>query len=158
MIKSIIVAVSENNVIGLKGKIPWKISEDLKYFKRITTGHTVAMGRKTYESIGKPLPNRINIVITRNKNYIAPECVIVDSIEKSILQTTQEDELFFIGGFEIYKKALCFADRIYLTKVLGEFNGDVFFPLFDKNEWNMSSEIESANKDCIFVIMDRKKI
>lgn len=123
---SIIVATSKNRVIGKNNKLIWKISSDLKRFKELTTGNTVVMGRKTYESIGKPLPNRRNIIITRNKKYSVSGCDIVSSLEEALFLTN--NNCFIIGGGEIYKQSLNIADKIYLTLVDKEFEGDSYFP------------------------------
>jgi dihydrofolate reductase len=130
---SIIVAVSENGVIGKEGKLPWYIPEDLKHFKQLTSGNVVIMGRKTYESIGKPLPNRLNIVITREKNSVIDGCITVNSIKDAIRKAGTDKEIFIIGGGEIYKKSLKFADKVYLTKIHQTIEGDTHFPtLSDK--------------------------
>jgi dihydrofolate reductase len=131
MIK-IIVAMSENRVIGNNNELIWKLSSDLKRFKELTTGHPVVMGRKTYESIGKPLPNRRNIIITRNLEYEVNGCEVVSSLEEALLLTN--NDCFIIGGGEIYKQSLEVADKIYLTLVHKDFEGDTTFPELGK-EW-----------------------
>ena len=131
MIK-IIVATSKNKVIGNNNELIWKLSSDLKRFKELTTGHPVVMGRKTYESIGKPLPNRRNIIITRNLEYEVNGCEVVSSLEEALLLTN--NDCFIIGGGEIYKQSLEVADKIYLTLVHQEFEGDTQFPELNK-EW-----------------------
>jgi dihydrofolate reductase len=125
MIK-IIVAMSKNRVIGNNNELIWKLSSDLKRFKELTTGHPVVMGRKTYESIGRPLPNRRNIIITRNLEYEVDGCEVVSSLEEALLLTGSD--CFIIGGGEIYKQSLEIADKIYLTLVNKEFEGDTTFP------------------------------
>lgn len=134
---SIIAAVAENGVIGQKGKIPWHIQEDLKRFKKITTGHHVLMGRKTFESIGRPLPDRINLVLTRDENYQAPGCYVFHNLDDAtnFARENGEDELMVIGGQEVYKQTLHLAEKIYMSRVLREFEGDTFFPAVDENEW-----------------------
>lgn len=122
---SIIVAMSENRVIGNDNTLIWKLPADLKRFKEITTGNTIVMGRKTYESIGRPLPNRRNIIITRDKNYKAEGCEVVNSIEESLL--TCDDNVFIIGGGEIYKQSIGISDKIYLTLIHETFEGDTIF-------------------------------
>jgi dihydrofolate reductase len=134
MTTSIVVAISENHVIGKDNKLLWYLPTDLKHFKDITTGHTVIMGRKTYESVGKPLPKRRNIIITRQDITIAG-CDVVNSIEDALKLTAGEDEVFIVGGAEIYKQAMHLTDRIYLTIVHKEFEGDSFFPEINLNEW-----------------------
>ena len=131
MIK-IIVAMSKNRVIGNNNELIWKLSSDLKRFKELTTNNPVVMGRKTYESIGKPLPNRRNIIITRNLEYEVGDCEIVSSLEEALLLTGSD--CFIIGGGEIYKQSLEIVDKIYLTLVHKEFEGDTKFPDLNK-EW-----------------------
>ncbi len=131
MIK-IIVATSKNRIIGNDNKLIWKLSSDLKRFKELTTGNPIVMGRKTFESIGKPLPNRRNIIITRNNDYIVEGCEIVSSLEEALLLTN--NNCFIIGGGEIYKQALDITDKIYLTLVHKDFEGDTIFPELGK-EW-----------------------
>ena len=148
MLISIIVAVSENGIIGIKGGLPWHLSEDLKNFKKLTSGHAIIMGRKTYESIGKPLPNRKNIIISRNKAFKADGCFIFDSVSEAIKHAgeTAEDESFIIGGGEVYRQSLELADKVYLTKVKVSLEGDTFFPELEKNSWKILS-VQSFKKD-----------
>lgn len=136
-IKSIIVAVAENNVIGKDNKLIWHISDDLKRFKALTMGHSIIMGRKTFESIGKPLPGRRSVIITRNRNYSMEGCEVVHSLEAALELTKTEEEVFIIGGAEIYKQAIVFADKIYLTSIFHSFDGDTFFPEIKENEWKL---------------------
>ena len=128
---SIIVAASENMVIGKKGWLPWYIPEDLKRFKNITTGHPIIMGRKTHQSIGRPLPNRTNIIITRDATYKAEGCIVVNSVEQALQQAQGNpgaQEIFIIGGGEIYQQVMNKVERIYLTLIKGDLDGDVYFP------------------------------
>jgi dihydrofolate reductase len=134
MTVTIVVAISENHVIGKDNKLLWHLPNDLKHFKEITTGHTVIMGRKTYESVGKPLPRRRNIIITRQDIKIEG-CEVVNSIEAALALCKAEQEVFIVGGAEIYKLSLHLTDRIYLTIVHKEFEGDSFFPEIDKKVW-----------------------
>ena len=127
--------MSHNNVIGLKNKLPWHISADLKNFKKITLGHPVIMGRKTYDSIGKPLVDRDNIVISRNNSLKIDDVQVVDSLEKAVLKTADSAEVFIIGGQQIYKIALPLATHMYVTKVDGNFEGDAYFPNYIQAEW-----------------------
>ena len=129
---NIIVATSKNRVIGNNNSLIWKLPADLKRFKQITTGSTVVMGRKTYESIGKPLPNRRNIIITRDTNYLVDNCEVVNSLEEALMLCN--NECFIIGGGEIYKQSIDIADKIYLTLVQEDFEGDTYFPEIGK-EW-----------------------
>jgi dihydrofolate reductase len=135
MIISIVVAISENHVIGKDNKLLWYLPNDLKHFKDITTGHTVIMGRKTYESVGKPLPKRRNVIITR-QDIAIEGCEVANSIETALALSKDEEEVFIVGGAEIYKQSLHLTNRIYLTIVHKEFDGDSFFPEINKNEWN----------------------
>lgn len=129
---SIIVALSENRVIGRDNRLPWHIPDDLKRFKRLTTGHAIIMGRKTYESIGRPLPQRTNIIITRDKTFSVEGCVVVHSLDEAVRFAQKlegpEGEIFIIGGGQIFEQALPLVDRLYLTVVRGTHEGDVFFP------------------------------
>jgi dihydrofolate reductase len=139
---NIIVATSENNVIGRENGIPWYIPQDLKHFKKLTVGTTVIMGRKTYESLPKeykPLPNRVNIIISRNKKYIAKGCLVVSSLEQAIKKSDNNKQIFIIGGGEIYKKAIKYTEKIYLTKIHKEIKGDTYFPKLNKF-WKLVSE------------------
>jgi len=132
---SIIVAMSENFVIGLKNKLPWHISADLKNFKNITLGNPIIMGRKTYDSIGKPLKDRDNIVISRDNSLKIDGVEVVDSLEKAIFMTAEAPETFIIGGQQIYQIALPIATHMYVTKVEGNFEGDAYFPDYNQQEW-----------------------
>ncbi len=152
---SIIVAVANNNVIGKDNTLIWHLPADMKFFKEKTSGHCIITGRKNYESIPekfRPLPNRTNIVITRQKNYEAPGAIVVGSIEEAIekAKQTTDNEIFIIGGAEIYKQALRYVDKIYFTKIYHEFNGDVFFPKIETSEWKETSRtkglIDEKNK------------
>jgi dihydrofolate reductase len=134
----LIVAISENGAIGDKGKIPWHISDDLKRFKRLTMGHPIIMGRKTYESIGKPLPGRTNIVLTQSPNFTAPSEVLTfaslnAALDHCRMQNT--DSAFIIGGNKVYEAALPLADRLFITEVHQYINGDTKFPNYDRTEW-----------------------
>jgi len=140
---SIIAAMSENRVIGRDGKLPWYIPEDLQHFKKLTEGGAVIMGRKTYESIGKPLPNRLNIVITREKDKTINGCITVNSIKDAISKANSEKKIFIIGGGEIYKKSLKFASTVYLTKVHQDIEGDTYFPELN-DKWK---EVEREDKN-----------
>ena len=136
---SIIVAVAENGVIGDKNSLLWHISEDLRNFKRITSGHPVIMGRKTYESLGRPLPNRTNVVISRTTTQIEG-CTVVDSLEAAIALFPEEEEVFIIGGAQIYALALYIADKFYLTRVGHSYEGDTSFPEWDASQWQLISK------------------
>lgn len=131
---SAVVAIAENNAIGKNNELLWRLPNDLKHFKQITSGHTVIMGRKTYDSVGKPLPNRRNIVITR-QNIEIPGCEVVASVDEAIALCAGEEEVFIVGGAEIYKLAMPQTDRIYLTIVHQSFDADAFFPQINYKEW-----------------------
>lgn len=151
---SIIVAIAENNAIGKDNQLLWHLPADMKIFREKTTGHCVITGRKNYESIPKkfrPLPNRTNIVITRQQNYSAPGAIVVASLQEAIekAKTTGDTEIFIIGGGEIYSQSLAIADKIYLTKVHHSFDADTFFPVLNMNEWEIisSSEFSADEKN-----------
>ncbi|MFW6282000.1 MAG: dihydrofolate reductase [bacterium] len=144
---SIIVAMDKNRVIGCKNKIPWYLPADLQYFKQTTMGSPVIMGRKTFESIGFPLPGRRNIIMTRDENYSAKGCEIVHSLQDVLkIFAGQEKETFIIGGAEIYRLFLPFADRLYLTIIDYEFSGDTYFPEIDFENWD-SIEVKPGVTD-----------
>ena len=134
MTVSIVVAISQNHAIGKDNKLLWYLPKDLKHFKEITTGHTVIMGRKTYESVGKPLPNRRNIIITRQQVKIEG-CEVVNSVEAALALCKDEAEVFIVGGAEIYRQALHLTDRIYLTLIHENFEGDTYFPEISADFW-----------------------
>lgn len=141
MEKCIIVAVANNLVIGKDNKMPWHISEDFKYFKNMTSGHPVIMGRKTYESIGKPLPNRTNIVLTHK--YI-DGVIVVDSIESAYKKAEEiDDRCFIIGGASLYKECINTVDKLYITHIYTDVDGDTFFPEIDSNIWKKYSESDT---------------
>ncbi len=146
MFLSLIAAADEQGVIGDHGKIPWHLPADFAHFKVVTTGHPVIMGRKTFESIGKPLPGRTNIVVTRDRGYAAEGCLMADSLERALELAEQAQESFVIGGGELYRIAMPHATRVYLTRVHGEFAGDTYFPAMDEKEWELVSS-EPHGKD-----------
>ena len=133
---SIIVAIAENGVIGDKNALLWNIKEDMRRFRTTTTGHPVIMGRKTYESLGRPLPNRTNVVISRTIGEIEG-CTVVRSLEEAVALFPAEEEVFVIGGAQIYALALEVADRIYLTRVEHDYEGDTSFPKWDESKWQL---------------------
>ncbi len=134
---SIIAAMSENRVIGRDGALPWHLPDDLARFKTITTGHTVIMGRKTFESVGKPLPNRRSIVISRNTDYQCEGVVVAHSFDEALECGVGQEEVFVLGGQAVYELALPRSDRIYLTMVHASIDGDTHFPPFDPSEWRL---------------------
>jgi dihydrofolate reductase len=144
---SAIAAISDNKVLGNKGKIPWQIPEDMKHFRDITLGHPIIMGRKTWDALGKPLPGRTNIVITRDKSVHPEGAQVVHSIEQAIKEAKKEKkEIFIVGGGEIYKLALPYTDKLYLTLVEGIFTGDAFFPDYSDFKKILSEEKHDSGK------------
>lgn len=145
---SIIAALSENRAIGKNQKLLWHIPEDLQHFKKITDGHPIIMGRKTYESIGKPLPNRTNIIVTRYADYVVPECMVYNSLKEAIASAKGIDteEIFIIGGADIFEQTLPIADRLYLTIVEGKYEGDAFFPDYSQFTKVISEEKKESGK------------
>ena len=139
---SIIVAKSRNNVIGSEGNLPWHIPEDLKKFKSITMGKPIIMGRSTFESIGKALPGRKNIVMTRDKEYQADGISVAHNLEEALILCEQAREIMIIGGGEIYKLFFGMVNRLYLTNVEKYIDGDVFFPEIDLSKWNVIKKEE----------------
>lgn len=152
MILSIVVALSENNAIGKDNKLLWHLPADLKYFKKITSGHTVIMGRKTYESIGRPLPNRRNIIITNQKDFKPNGCETAHSLQEAVECCKKEDEVFIIGGGNIYEQALPLCDYLYITKVFTHIkDADTFFPEIDTTQWHeVSRETHEPDDKNIF--------
>ena len=144
---SLIVAAAENGVIGRQGELPWRLSDDLRRFKAITMDKPIVMGRKTWESIGRPLPGRHNIVITRQPGYAAEGCDVVSSVDAAVAASGDADEIMIIGGSEIYQLFLCRADRIYLTRVHADVEGDTSFALPDAVDWRLVSDERHAADD-----------
>jgi len=144
---SIIVAASTNNVIGANGDLPWRLSADLKHFKAITMGKPIVMGRKTWDSIGRPLPGRQNIVITRQADFVAEGCNVVASTEEAIAATAGADEIMVIGGSQVYSLFLPAAGRLYLTRVHAEIEGDAFFPEIDESVWRLVGDDSHSSDD-----------
>ena len=130
-----IAAAAENNALGKDNELVWHLPNDFKRFKTLTSGHYIVMGRKTFESFPKPLPNRTHVIITRQKNYKAEGCIIVDSIEKALLVCPKNEDTFIIGGGEIYTLSLPFADKIEITRVHHSFEADAYFPVLNEEEW-----------------------
>lgn len=137
---SLIVAMDDQRVIGKDNHLPWRLPEDLKFFKRVTMGHPIAMGRKTHESIGRLLPGRENMVITRNPYFQSEGCIVFHSIADFVNYCKKnEKEVFVIGGAEIFKETLEHAERLYMTVIHHEFEGDTYFPDFEKEKWELHS-------------------
>ncbi|MDO9138616.1 MAG: dihydrofolate reductase [Lutibacter sp.] len=158
---TIIAAIAANNALGKDNQLIWHLPVDLKRFKKTTLNHAVIMGRKTYESLGKPLPNRTNILITRDKNYKAEGCLVVNSVKEALKAAAEVDENpFILGGAEIYKQAMPFTDKLDITFVHHQFEADVFFPEIDKTIWKETSrenfKADENNKyDYSFVTFER---
>lgn len=158
MIISLIVAVSENGVIGKGGNIPWHLAADLQRFKHLTMDHHLIMGRKTYESIGSVLPGRHMVVITRQEDYEALGCEVAHSLEDAIelARQAEDTEVFIAGGASVYGEAFSLAQKIYFTRVHAEIEGDTYFPLFDEEDWQMIEQVEfpaDLRNDYSFTIM-----
>lgn len=143
---NIIVAVSSNGVIGKDNGLPWKLSTDLKYFKEKTINTTVIMGRKCYESIGKPLPNRQNIILSRNKDLVIDGCEVFSNLNEAI-ENNIGSEIYIIGGSEIYKESFNLANKVYITKILNNVDGDVFLNGFNEKDWNLEEQSEIFNEN-----------
>ena len=159
---TIIAAIGENNALGKNNQLIWHLPADLKRFKKVTSGHHIIMGRKTFESLGKPLPNRTTIIITRDKNYSADGCLVVHSISDAVKAASSDENPFILGGAEIYRQSLEIADVLDLTLVHHPFEADVFFPKIDKTIWKETFredfEQDKKNKyDFSFVKLERKR-
>lgn len=156
---SLIACLSENRVIGSQGKIPWHLPEDLKYFKRMTLGKPVIMGRKTYEAMGGALSGRDNIIITKQPNYVATNCTITPTLESAISACCQVDEIMIIGGGQIYQQALPLAQRLYLTIIHQHVTGDTYFPEWETTNWHTvhCEKHLSDGFEYSFITLDRPK-
>ncbi|AFU69727.1 dihydrofolate reductase FolA [Psychroflexus torquis ATCC 700755] len=143
---TLVAAAAENNALGKDNDLIWRLPDDFKRFKALTSYHHIIMGRKTFESFPKPLPNRKHVVITRQENYKNETIEVVHSLEEAIQFSSTEEEIFIIGGGEIYKQALPFTDKIELTRVHGEFEADTFFPEIDEKKWDLVNS-EFHDKD-----------
>ncbi|HYF93121.1 MAG TPA: dihydrofolate reductase [Symbiobacteriaceae bacterium] len=155
---SLVWAMGRNRVIGKGGKMPWYLSADLIHFRKLTRGHVVVMGRKTHESIGEALPKRINVVLTRDRQYAAPGCEVVQSIEEVL---RDERPVFIIGGAELYREFLPYAKSLHITRIHADFEGDTFFPEYDESEWELTSSVfrpadEKNPYDCTFEVYTRR--
>jgi len=159
---SIIAAIGNNNVIGSKNSLPWHLPADFKHFKEITLGKPCIMGQKTFESIGKPLPGRTNIVLSLAKNLKLNGCTVASSIEDALKAAGEAKEVMICGGASVYRQFLPLADRLYITLVHGDFEGDAFFPEIERADWNEAERKDfgaDAKNSCSysFIIFDRKK-
>lgn len=158
---SLIVALARNRVIGRDNQLPWRLSADLQHFKGLTMGKPIVMGRKTYESIGRPLPGRTNIVVTRDSSFSAAGCRVVHSIDEALVAAGGADEVMIMGGENLYSQLLPRADRLYLTEVQAEVSGDAWFPEFDQTQWQeLERESHRADEknefDYDFVVLARR--
>ena len=153
---SIVAAVSKNGVIGMDNKLPWDSPKDLKRFKELTTNGVVIMGRKTYDSIGKPLPDRINIVISRDENLTINGVIVVNSLDNAILKSGINKDIFIIGGGEIYNQSINLVDKMYITEIEKDFDGDTTFPNIDLDKWVLDSKTKF--KDGYFLTYSKNKI
>lgn len=162
---SILVAMARNRVIGQNNKLPWRLPADLKHFKFLTMGHTIVMGRKTYESIGRPLPGRANIIITHQTSFEAPGAIVVNSVEDALRiceeTSTPNNESFIIGGEKLYQQTLRHCQRMYITEIQKDFEGDTFFPEFNADDWEEIQRDKhfsenNNNMEYHFVVLDRK--
>lgn len=164
---SILVAMARNRVIGRNNQLPWHLPADLKHFKLLTMGKPIVMGRKTYESIGRPLPGRTNIIITHQTNYQAPGAIVVNSVAQALQvckdtnTITINNESFIIGGEKLFQQTLEICQRMYITEIQKDFEGDTFFPEFDPDDWEETQRDRhiaenDANLEYHFVILDRK--
>ena len=162
---SILVAMAKNRVIGRNNALPWQLSPDLKRFKQLTMGHHIVMGRKTYESIGRLLPGRTSVIVTRQPDYQVPGAIVAGSIAEALKVCSEgkemDQESFVIGGAEIYQQALGLCQRMYVTEIQQEFEGDALFPEFDQQEWREISREKhrlavDGGLEYHFVVLDRK--
>jgi dihydrofolate reductase len=162
MRRSLVVAVASNGVIGRDNQLPWKLPDDMAYFKLVTMGHPVVMGRRTYESIGKPLPGRENIVVTHNRAFQAPGCRVVASLDEAWKAAGSAEEVSIIGGTSLFEETLPTADRIHFTEVQAQVPGDTFFPAFDRTQWR-ETEVSRHPVDARhaypfrILVLDRKR-
>lgn len=164
MIVSLIAAVAENRVIGRNNELIWRLPNDMRFFKSTTSGHYVVLGRKTFDSFGKPLPNRTHVVITRNETFHYPGVLRASGIDEAleICRNGGETEVFVLGGGEIYQQSMKHADKLYITEVKASFDGDTYFPEFDKSDWREINrephfKDEKHAYDYSFVIYERTK-
>lgn len=133
---SVIAALARNRVIGRDNSLPWHLPEDLKHFKVLTMGHHIVMGRKTYESLGRLLPGRTTVIVSRNPDYAVPGAIVVTSLRQALSACANDPEIFLIGGAELYQQSLALADRLYLTEIDAEFEGDAYFPEIAPGDWH----------------------
>ena len=160
---SFVVAMDRNRLIGQGSGLPWRLPDEIRRFKEITMGHPVLMGRKTYETIPqkfRPLPGRTNIILTRQQEYDAPGCIVVHSLQEALSAVSPEEELMVIGGSQLFDALLPIVDRLYLTEIDDEYEGDVYFPALDMNQWREVAREEHPRDDrhaspFVFLVLDR---
>jgi dihydrofolate reductase len=156
---SLIVAMANNQVIGINNQLPWHLPEDLKHFRALTTGHHIIMGRKTYDSLGRLLPGRTSVIVTRNIDLKVEGALIANSLQEAVLHCKNDPEVFIIGGAELYKDGLAQANKLYVTEVDLDVDGDVFFPMIDLNLWTVSAREDHVSEKGIafsYVLYKRK--
>lgn len=144
---ALVAAIAANGVIGLNNALPWRCPGDLRHFKALTLGHHLIMGRKTFESIGRPLPGRTSVVVTRNNGWHADGCLVANGLPEAIELCAADDKVFIVGGADIYAQALRFADTLYLTEIRQAVAGDAFFPAFDREEWQETSRASHSQDE-----------
>lgn len=157
---SIIAAVARNGVIGNANRLPWYLPEDLKRFKQLTMGHPIIMGRKTYMSIGRPLPGRHTVVLTRDTEFHVPGCVTAHTLQQALDACGDDPEVFCVGGAEVYAQMLPLTNRLYLTEIQAEYAGDAYFPVIDRKHWQEVSREHHVSTDGLgydFVVYDRRR-
>jgi dihydrofolate reductase len=155
---SVIAAVAQNRVIGKDNAMPWHLPEDLQHFKELTMGHHIVMGRKTYQSIGRVLPGRTTVIVTRDAGFKVPECITALSINAALAAAYGDPEVFFVGGADLYAQILPRAQRLYITEIKKSFDGDAWFPLYDASEWQevaRASYISGEGLEYDYVTYDR---
>ncbi|MDD3529284.1 MAG: dihydrofolate reductase [Gallionellaceae bacterium] len=156
---SLIVAMARNRVIGIDNQLPWHLPEDLRHFKALTMGHHIIMGRKTYDSIGRPLPGRTTVIITRDPDYRMDGCLIAHSLLEAVAMAADDDEAFFVGGSSLYTQALPLSGRLYITEIQADYAGDAHFPEFDPAQWRETARTRQTSTSGLaydFVVYDRR--
>lgn len=156
---SVIAAVASNRTIGLDNTLPWHLPEDLKHFRQLTMGHHIIMGRKTFESLGRLLPGRTTVIVSRQPGYAAEGAITAGSLREAVAACGSDEEVFVIGGAELYREALTLADRLYVTEVHDEFKGDAYFPEYDREAWREGTREPHVSADGLafsFVTYSRK--
>ncbi|MDW8322476.1 MAG: dihydrofolate reductase [Burkholderiales bacterium] len=156
---AIVAAVARNGVIGVDNRLPWHLPEDLRHFKRLTLGHHLIMGRRTFESIGRPLPGRTTVILSRDPTYRAIGCLTAGSLQEALALCGDDPEVFVVGGAQLYAQALPLADRLYLTEIEADYDGDAHFPCFDRSAWTELSRerhLGDAGPAYAFVVYERR--